>query len=110
MTSKRRLSQSSSGPTYVEVPVDVLLAEAGMPRVDALDAQPPPTATAPAGPLAEAARLISAAERPVIWAGGGVLRSGGWEPLVQLAERIEGPVATTYMGKGAIAEDHPLSG
>ena len=55
-----------SGPTYVEVPVDVLLAEAGMPRVDALDAQPPPTATAPAGPLAEAARLISAAERPVI--------------------------------------------
>jgi len=98
-----------SGPTYVEVPVDVLLAEAGMPRVDALDAQPPPTATAPAGPLAEAARLISAAERPVIWAGGGVLRSGGWEPLVQLAERIDAPVATTYMGKGAIAEDHPLS-
>jgi len=98
-----------SGPTYVEVPVDVLLAEAAMPRVDALDAQPPPTATAPAGPLAEAARLISAAERPVIWAGGGVLRSGGWEPLVQLAERIDAPVATTYMGKGAIAEDHPLS-
>ena len=98
-----------SGPTYVEVPVDLLLAEAVMPRVDALDAKPLPTATAPAGPLAEAARLLSAAARPVIWAGGGVIRSGGWEPLVELAERTDAPVATTYMGKGAMPEDHPLA-
>jgi len=98
-----------SGPTYLEVPVDVLLDEAMMPRVDALDAKPPPPAAAPIGPLAEAAGLLSAAERPVIWAGGGVIRSGGWEPLVQLAERIGAPVATTYMGKGAIPEDHPLA-
>jgi len=53
--------------------------------------------------------LLSAAERPVIWAGGGVIRSGGWEALIELAERIDAPVATTYMGKGAIPEDHPLS-
>jgi acetolactate synthase-1/2/3 large subunit len=98
-----------SGPTYLEVPFDVLLAEAMMPRVDALDAKPPPPATAPMGLLAEAAGLLSAAERPVIWAGGGVIRSAGWEALVELAERIDAPVATTYMGKGAIPEDHPLA-
>jgi len=98
-----------SGPTYVEVPVDLLLAEAVMPRVDLLDAKPPPAVAAPLGPLAEAARLLSAAARPVIWAGGGVIRSGGWEPLVELAERTDAPVATTYMGKGAMPEDHPLA-
>ena len=98
-----------SGPTYLEVPVDLLLGESTMPRVDRLDAQPPPPIAAPAGPLAEAARLLSAAERPVIWAGGGVLRSGGWTVLAELAERIDAPVATTYMGKGAFAEDHPLA-
>jgi acetolactate synthase-1/2/3 large subunit len=98
-----------SGPTYVEIPVDLLLDEPRIPRVDKLDAEPPPPAAAPAGAVAEAARLLSAAERPVIWAGGGVLRSGGWDALVEFAERIDAPVATTYMGKGAIAEDHPLA-
>src|SRR3989441_3618363 len=98
-----------SGPTYVEVPVNQLLAEAVTPRVDTLDAKPPPPVTAPSGPLAEATRVLSAAKRPVIWAGGGVLRSGAWEALVELAERIDAPVATTYMGKGAIPEDHALS-
>jgi acetolactate synthase-1/2/3 large subunit len=105
----RRALTPPSGPTYVEVPVDLLLAEATMPRVDTLDAKPPPPAVATAGPLAEAARLLSAAARPVIWAGGGVIRSGGWEALVELTERIDAPVATTYMGKGTIAEDHPLA-
>src|SRR5256884_201677 len=106
----RRALTPPSGPTYLEVPVDVLLAEAMMPRVDALDAKRPPPAAAPIGLLAEAAALLSAAERPVIWAGGGVTRSGGWEALVELAERIDAPVATTYMGEGGIAEDHPLAG
>ena len=105
----RQALTAPSGPTYVEIPVDLLLDEPKIPRVDRLDAQPPPPAAAPAGSLAEAARLLSAAERPVIWAGGGVLRSGGWDALAELAERIDAPVPTTYMGKGAIAEDHPLA-
>src|SRR6266550_8400630 len=73
----RRALTPPSGPTYVEVPANLLLAEATMPRVDPLDAKPPPPAVATAGPLAEAARLLAAAARPVIWAGGGVIRSGG---------------------------------
>ena len=56
-----------------------------------------------------AAAELSAATRPVIWAGGGVLRSGARAELRALAERLGAPVATTYMGKGALPEDHPLS-
>jgi acetolactate synthase-1/2/3 large subunit len=59
--------------------------------------------------IAEAAGLLSNATDPVIWAGGGVLRSAAWEELAQLAERLDSPVATTYMGKGAFPADHPLA-
>jgi acetolactate synthase-1/2/3 large subunit len=59
--------------------------------------------------VAEAARLLAGAERPVLWAGGGVERSGAWEELRTLDERLDAPVATTYMGKGAFPADHPLS-
>ena len=49
------------------------------------------------------------AERPVVWAGGGVLRAGAWDELRLVAERLGAPVATTYMGKGAFPEDDPLA-
>jgi acetolactate synthase-1/2/3 large subunit len=45
----------------------------------------------------------------VLWAGGGVERSGAWGELRALAERLRAPVATTYMGKGAFPADHPLA-
>ena len=45
----------------------------------------------------------------MLWAGGGVERSGAWAELAALAERLDAPVATTYMGKGAFPADHPLS-
>src|SRR5258706_3110945 len=59
--------------------------------------------------IAEAARVLSAATRPVIWAGGGVLRSRAWAEPAQLAASLDAPVASTYMGKGAFPADHPLS-
>jgi acetolactate synthase-1/2/3 large subunit len=64
---------------------------------------------APETSLRDAARRLSQAERPVIWAGGGVIRSGAQAELLELAERLGAPVATTYMGKGAIADEHPLA-
>jgi acetolactate synthase-1/2/3 large subunit len=58
----------------------------------------------------EAAGLLGSAERPVILAGGGVLRSvGGPEALVALAEVLDAPVVSTVGGKGAIPFGHPLS-
>jgi acetolactate synthase-1/2/3 large subunit len=98
-----------SGPVYVEIPVDVLEGAADVPVPEALDGDPPPPRAARREAVAEAARLLAAAERPVLWAGGGVERSGAWEELAALAERLDAPVATTYMGKGAFPADHPLS-
>jgi acetolactate synthase-1/2/3 large subunit len=98
-----------SGPVYVEVPVDVLdnPAEAG--ATAALDPQPRPLPLPAHELLTAAAELLAAAERPVLWAGGGVERSGAWAELRALAERLRAPVATTYMGKGAFPADHPLA-
>jgi acetolactate synthase I/II/III large subunit len=97
-----------SGPVFVEIPVDVLAG-----RTDAAvdvgaghaRALPLPSEQS----LDEAAGLLANAERPVIWAGGGVLRSGAWEELAELARCLRAPVATTYMGKGAFPEDDELS-
>lgn len=55
-----------------------------------------------------AAELLATSERPLIWAGGGVITSGAMEPLLELATRLQVPAVTTYMGKGTIPETHPL--
>ena len=52
--------------------------------------------------------MLAAAERPLILAGGGVILADASEELVALAEELQIPVSPTYMGKGAIPEDHPL--
>jgi acetolactate synthase-1/2/3 large subunit len=67
-----------------------------------------------AGPAADeqidrAVRIISEATHPVVLAGNGVARGHASEALVRFAERLNIPVATTFMGKGAIPHNHPLS-
>ena len=97
-----------SGPVYVEIPVDLLTAPVDGAPVGALDgvavARP-----APPEAVAAAAALLADSDRPVLWAGGGVIRSGAEAELRALAERLGAPVTTTYMGKGALADDHPLA-
>lgn len=94
-------------PVYIEVPLDVLEAEAEI-APDAVE----PRAFAPipapdAAAVAEAALLLDAAEDPVILAGGGS-RGAGAE-LRSLAERLGAPVVTTLNAKGVLDEHHPLS-
>jgi acetolactate synthase-1/2/3 large subunit len=104
----RRSLTPPSGPVFLEVPVDYLTAETDVSPVTELDGTPPRTPIDERA-IAEAAQMLAGAERPVIWAGGGVLRSGAWDELGRLAEHLDAPVATTYMGKGALPEDHPLT-
>jgi acetolactate synthase I/II/III large subunit len=57
----------------------------------------------------EAARSLTGAQRPVIVAGGGVTASQAASEVMELAERLSIPVATSLNGKGTISDDHPLS-
>src|SRR5205823_1588528 len=104
----RRAQTPPSGPVFLELPVDLLAEETDAPAdVGPEHAAPPPFPAEDV--LDQAADLLRQAERPLVWAGGGVLRSGAWEELAALARRLGAAVATTYMGKGAFPEDDPLS-
>ncbi|WP_405751300.1 thiamine pyrophosphate-binding protein [Streptomyces sp. NBC_01411] len=96
------------GPVWVEIPQDVLLAETTLPPVTAMDATPSELEPRPEL-TAVAAHLLSHAERPVIIAGGGVVRSDAAGKLLALAERLDAPVVCTVGGKGAFPWEHPLS-
>lgn len=98
-----------AGPTWVEIPEDVLLEPTHVPPVRSAV-----TSIAERMPRAElideAVALLAGARLPVILAGGGVRRSeGGRAALRRLAESLDAPVVSTVGGKGAIAFDHPLS-
>jgi len=57
----------------------------------------------------EAVALLAKARRPIIVAGGGVIASRAHTELVELAEKLQIPVATSLTAKGAILDNHPLS-
>ncbi|WP_374774100.1 thiamine pyrophosphate-binding protein [Streptomyces sp. NBC_01310] len=96
------------GPVFVEIPEDVLRAETVIPQVTGVDATPHELAPRPEL-TALAAHWLENAARPVIIAGGGVVRSDAAGKLKQLAERLNAPVVTTFGGKGAFPWAHPLS-
>jgi acetolactate synthase I/II/III large subunit len=58
--------------------------------------------------IKDAARLMREAHRPVIYAGGGIIKAGASKALRELAELTGIPVVTTLMGRGAIPDGHPL--
>ncbi len=60
------------------------------------------------GQLKKAYKLLKAAKKPLILAGGGINIAGANEKLREFAEKMEIPVVTTIMGKGALATNHPL--
>ncbi|MFG2398890.1 thiamine pyrophosphate-binding protein [Streptomyces lydicus] len=96
------------GPVWLEIPQDVLLAPVDVPPVAELDVAPRELAPRPEL-VAAAAERLARAERPVILAGGGVVRAGAEAELLALAEQLRAPVATTFGGKGAFPWEHPLS-
>ena len=95
------------GPALVEFPTDILDEEVPEP----LDYRPTPSVRVGPDPdaLREAAEVLVAAQRPVIYAGQGVHYAEAWPELKQLAELLEAPVTTSLDGKSAFPENHPLS-
>ncbi|MGH2720936.1 MAG: acetolactate synthase large subunit [Actinomycetota bacterium] len=102
-------STGRPGPVLVDIPKDVLqskfrYADAG--PVDLPGYQP--TVKPHLRQVREAAKLILQAERPVIYAGGGIIKAGAGDALRRLAELTDIYVVTTLMARGAISDDHPL--
>jgi acetolactate synthase-1/2/3 large subunit len=103
----RQLRTGRPRPVEIEVPPDTFFAEADV------------TLLPPTGPrersagdpdlLTRAAKLLGEAKSPLIYSGGGVLRSSAWEELQTLAELLQAPVIMTSNGKGAVSDRHYLA-
>jgi len=101
------------GPVLIDVPKDVLQNEMTWhwPSDDEVADSLPgyrPTSKGHPRMIKEAARLILAAERPVIYAGGGMLKARAAEALRELVELTGIQVVTTLMARGVFPDDHPL--
>jgi acetolactate synthase I/II/III large subunit len=102
------LAQSGRpGPVLVDVPMDLFSAD--LPS-DAFHKMPAEIArtTIDETIARRIAEALADAERPVIYAGGGVLSARATDQLAALAEALDVPVAHSLMGKGCMHEDHPL--
>src|SRR2546427_369366 len=97
------------GPVLVDVPKDVQNQKAEYrPKAPARAPRPTPHAPSFADGVAEAARLIAAAQRPLLMVGHGVILAGAYAEIRALAEGTGIPVITTLLGISAFPECHPL--
>ena len=112
------------GPVLIDIPKDVQIAEteyepaSGDALIPQLSMKHPTAQLCPSGEalerykvkaeprLEQAAQLIAEAHRPLIYCGGGVIRSGAGDALLALADRVDAPVASTLMGLGALPATH----
>ena len=98
------------GPVLIDIPKDVSSGEAVYKEPDEIVLPGyKPVREADPRQLAEVVKAIAASERPVLYAGGGVVISGAHEELTALAELLMAPVATTLMGLGGFPGNHPLA-
>jgi len=96
------------GPVLVDIPKDILQARASFSWPPTLDLPGYRPVLKPHGKqIREAAKLISAAQRPVLYVGGGVLKAHATSELAQLAELTGIPLVTTLMARGAFPDSHP---
>ncbi len=98
------------GPVVIDIPKNVQQAKtaADYPERVSLRAYHP-ECYATTAQINRLAKLINEAERPVIYAGGGVIAAGATKDVARLARRAQIPVATTLMGLGAFPETDPLA-
>ncbi|MBA0214919.1 acetolactate synthase large subunit [Pectobacterium brasiliense] len=104
-----RIAQSGRpGPVWIDIPKDIQNATielSELPDVFPLDALP----AIAQQEIERAAAMINAAQRPVLYLGGGIISSAAHEQAIQLAERSSLPTTMTLMALGTMPVDHPLS-
>ncbi len=99
------------GPVLIDIPKNVQNMQA-VPDYDApmqLPGYLPTRCRATPEEIATVAEMLQAAERPLIYAGGGVVIAGAYEELTALARALRIPVTTTLNGLGCFPGDDPLS-
>jgi acetolactate synthase I/II/III large subunit len=103
-------STGRPGPVLVDLPKDILQAQTTWSWPPELDL-PGYRVPGPPDPelIAAAARLLHQARKPVLYVGGGVIKSNSHEALRELAEITQAPVTTTLMARGAFPDTHPLA-
>ncbi|MFD5492726.1 acetolactate synthase large subunit [Streptomyces sp. NPDC001812] len=102
-------STGRPGPVLVDIAKDALQAKTTFSWPPIMDLPGYRPVTKPhAKQIREAAKLITAAKRPVLYVGGGVIKARATAELKVLAELTGAPVTTTLMGLGAFPDSHPL--
>jgi acetolactate synthase-1/2/3 large subunit len=97
------------GPVLVDIAKDALSSPTEFTWPDELHLPGYQPVAKPHGKqLREAARLITAAKRPVLYVGGGVVKAQAWDALAELVELTGIPVVTTLMARGAFPDSHEL--
>ncbi len=102
----RQVRTGHPRPVAVEIPQDVLQTPGEISAGERVEVE---RQAGDPEVIEQAARALGASERPIIFAGGGVLGSGAWEPLRQVAEMLQAPVVLSPSGKGALSDRHPLA-
>jgi acetolactate synthase-1/2/3 large subunit len=98
------------GPVLIDLPKDILNAAVDFvwdPIVDLPGYRP--TVRGHGRMVREAIAMIASSERPVIYAGGGLVRAGADAELRSFAERLQLPVVTTLMARGVMPDTHELT-
>ena len=102
-------STGRPGPVLVDIPKDVFQEETEFEYPDTVDlAGYKPRVEGHVAQIKKAAKLIAEAKRPVILAGHGVIFSGAYDELRELAEKAQIPVITTLLGISSFPDDHVL--
>jgi acetolactate synthase-1/2/3 large subunit len=108
-TAFRIIGSARPGPVHINIPVDIQEDELyfderyqkSVGSIGVMEGDP--------RLIRDAAELLTTAEKPLIWAGGGVIASGASGQVQRLADILNCPVATSYNGRGSIPENHVLS-
>ncbi len=96
------------GPVHIEVPMDVQAEDADVDLHDLERRIPQGVVHPDPSAIEAAARVLEAAERPVIVVGGGLVTANATAELIELAEKVQAAVVTTWNGKSGFPEDHRL--
>ncbi len=98
------------GPVLVDVPMDIFSQEVDIALFDRLrlNTKSIKKPSLDGETAEEIVRALAAAERPVVYVGGGVMLAGATALLREFVDHLQLPVAHTLMGKGALPDDHPF--